>query len=136
MDALRALCLCGKDDASDGNSSDGDGAVVTTESAAPPHPVVEVDCRDFDDGTRNFRLERRSVVWYCETLAREVADAAVDCACDEAARHRLEARLREALLREGGWEPSVETRTRSGGRSTQPGGPWAQKRIPNKERNG
>ena len=93
MDALRALCLCGKDDASDGNSSDGDGAVVTTESAAPPHPVVEVDCRDFDDGTRNFRLERRSVVWYCETLAREVADAAVDCACDEAARHRLEARM-------------------------------------------
>ena len=81
MDALRALCLCGKDDASDGNSSDGDGAAVTTESAAPPHPVVEVDCRDFDDGTRNFRLERRSVVWYCETLAREVADAAVDCAC-------------------------------------------------------
>ena len=84
---LTGLCLCGGEDESD---SDGRGAVEEDANAVR---VVEVDCRVFDDGTRTFRLERRAVVWYCGMVARDIGDAAVECACDEAALGVLEARM-------------------------------------------
>ena len=55
--------------------------------------VVETDLRARDDGTRNYRLERRAVAWACEDAVRRCADAAVDAALDESLRDALDARL-------------------------------------------
>ena len=55
--------------------------------------VVETELRARDDGTRNYRLERRAVAWACEDAVRRCADAAVDAALDESLRDALDARL-------------------------------------------
>ena len=76
------------------DSSDGDACEAPApQPLAAPARVHETELRARDDGTRNYRLERRAVAWACEDAVRRCADAAVDAALDESLRDALEARL-------------------------------------------
>ena len=75
-------------------SSDGDACEAPApQPLAAPARVHETELRARDDGTRNYRLERRAVAWACEDAVRRCADAAVDAALDESLRDALDARL-------------------------------------------
>ena len=88
-------CLGCLDDSSDGDACDAAAHSSATAAQSPPAParVVETELRARDDGTRNYRLERRAVAWACEDAVRRCADAAVDAALDESLRDALDARL-------------------------------------------
>ena len=65
------------------DSSDGDACEAPApQPLAAPARVHETELRARDDGTRNYRLERRAVAWACEDAVRRCADAAVDGAMD------------------------------------------------------
>ena len=52
-------------------SSDGDACEAPApQPLAAPARVVETELRARDDGTRNYRLERRAVAWACEDAVR------------------------------------------------------------------
>ena len=82
-------CLGCLDDSSDGDACE----APAPQPPAAPARVVETELRARDDGTRNYRLERRAVAWACEDAVRRCADAAVDAALDESLRDALDARL-------------------------------------------
>ena len=96
MQGLGCLgCLESLDDSSDGDACDAaaHSSATATQPPAAPARVVETELRARDDGTRNYRLERRAVAWACEDAVRRCADAAVDAALDESLRDALDARL-------------------------------------------
>ena len=97
MNSLMSLACCGdNDDVAPASASDEPDATAPPqqrEAATTASPkVVETSLRATDDGTRNYRLERRAATYACEALVRGAANAAIDCAEDANARDALDAR--------------------------------------------
>ena len=97
MQGLGCLgCLDSSDDASEAPAAQSSPPAAARVLEAPTEQsarVVETELRARDDGTRNYRLERRAVAWACEDAVRRCANAAVDAALDESLRDALDARL-------------------------------------------
>ena len=92
-------CLGCLDDSSDGDACE----APAPQPLAAPARVHETELRARDDGTRNYRLERRAVAWACEDAVRRCADAAATRRSTNAAR-RLDARLGPRTR----WRPAAE----------------------------